>query len=115
MVRRVRDSANHDPCPGTWHIKKVCFGLPPRAVFRPQRCEPLSAVFRVTLHKFQSSLGLRQWRRANVNSDNADKPQVFTHALMHQLFPQAPPSPAPPPCPHLNLPIPHSPPPATAS
>src|SRR6266436_1611894 len=106
MVRRVCDSANHDPCPGTWHNKKFCFGLPPGAVFRSQRCEPLSAVFRVTLHKFQSSLGRGQWRRANVNSEHADKPQVFTHALMHHLFAHAAPSRVPRPWAHRKIRIP---------
>src|SRR5260370_18785897 len=106
MVRCVRNSADHDPRPGARHIKKVCFGLPPGNVFRPQRREPLSAVFRVTLHKFQSSLGRRQWRRANVNSEHADKPQVFTHALMHHLFAHAAPSRVPRPWPHRKIRIP---------
>jgi len=86
MVRRVRNPPNHNPCPGSRYIKKFRFRLPPGVVFRPQRREPLSAVFRIALHEFQSSLRRRQRRRVDVNSQHADKPQIFTHALMHHLL-----------------------------
>src|SRR5260370_10275475 len=92
MVRSVRDSSNHHPCPRSLHIKKFRFRLPPGIIFLPQRRQPLSAVLRIALHEFQSSLCRRQWRRANVNSQHIDEPQILAHALVHHLFSHAAPS-----------------------
>src|SRR5260370_29894325 len=93
MMSGVRNPPNHHPCPRSLCIKEFRLRFPPSIIFLPQGHEPLSAVLCISLHEFQSSLCRRKWRRANLNSQHVDEPQILAHALVHHLFVHAAPSP----------------------
>src|SRR5258705_4293048 len=103
MMGGVRDSSNQHPCTRSLHIKEFRFRLPPTITFRPQRRQPLSAVLGVALHEFQPALCRWQGRRANVNSQHVDEPEILAHALVHHLFAHAAPSRIPRAWPHRKI------------
>src|ERR1700693_6111663 len=92
MMSAVRDPARHNPRARPRHIEELRLTGPPRFLFRAQNSKPLIAIFRVTFHEFHSRLGLWQRRRTHIDAQHIAKPQVFSHAWMHHLFPNAAPA-----------------------
>src|ERR1700730_692437 len=89
MMSAVGDPARHNPGTRTWHVEELRLTGPPRLLFRAQNSKPLLTVFRVAFHEFQSRLRRRQRWRTHIDAQHVAEPQVFAHALMHHLFPNA--------------------------
>src|SRR5438093_7507659 len=92
MMGRMSQSPSHYPGARTLHIEEFCALFPPGFILLPQRGEPFSAVFRVSLHELEPCLLLRKRRRAYVNSKHVAKPEILADALMHHLLMHAAPA-----------------------
>src|SRR5579859_1515984 len=92
MMRRVRDSPYHHPCPRALDLEELDVLLKPRLVLRLQGGPPLPAVLRITFDEFEPYFRIRQRRCPHVNSQHVPEPQILAHALMHHLFMHASPA-----------------------
>src|SRR6202042_2937793 len=67
-------------------VKNHRLSHPPGVVFAAENREPLRAVFRVPLHKFQPLFLFGKRRRSHVDSEHRAAPKILADALVDYLF-----------------------------
>src|SRR5262245_17473348 len=86
MMRRMRDAANHDPCPTSWLSEKIDFLLPPFRFLCGKGMHSLLAVFGIFLDEAQSCFIAGKRRALNVDAEESLEPKILAETLMNHLL-----------------------------